>query len=269
MPTVDDNRQHWENYDWEAGDGGAEWSQAWGGVVPQWYGSILPRLAAVDISGTVLEIAPGFGRWTELLLGHCRELVGVDLAERCVQTCRRRFAGRNARFHRNDGASLIMVADRSVDCVFSFDSLVHVDWDPIQAYLGEIARVLRPGGSAFLHHSNLASVLAGGTEPEQTHWRSREVSAERVARQALDVGLSVVAQEVVNWGGPWGIDAFTWLRKDETPSRREAVENLSFMVEADLARARSALWPLAGGRAMGAGSSSGGWRRLVRRLMAG
>jgi hypothetical protein len=49
-----------------------------------------------------------------------------------------------------------MVETGSVDFVFSFDSLVHADAPTLEAYLRELTRVLRPGGVAFLHHSNMA-----------------------------------------------------------------------------------------------------------------
>src|SRR5579859_8081721 len=43
----------------------------------------------------------------------------------------------------NDGTSLAMIEDGTVDLVFSFDSLVHVEADVMDAYLDEIARVPR------------------------------------------------------------------------------------------------------------------------------
>lgn len=57
----------------------------------------------------------------------------------------------------NDGKSLAMVEDRSVDFAFSFDSLVHVEADVIAAYLNQLGKKLKPGGFTFLHHSNLES----------------------------------------------------------------------------------------------------------------
>ena len=47
----------------------------------------------------LVEIGPGFGRWTAYLLGECAALVGVDVTARCVEVCRERFAaGGNAQF---------------------------------------------------------------------------------------------------------------------------------------------------------------------------
>ena len=124
-------------------------------------------------TGTICEIAPGYGRWTQYLLGECDQYVGVDLASRCVDACRERFSSfDHARFEVNDGRSLPMLESDSVDFVFSFDSLVHVEADVIAQYLVELARVLRRDGIAWLHHSNLG---------EFSHQVRRMEQAEAVA----------------------------------------------------------------------------------------
>ena len=80
MPSVEANRQLWgAAYGWpEEGD---EWSAPWGGRRTQWYTSILPRLHPFLPARRVLEIAPGFGRWSSFLIPACESYVGVDLAE--------------------------------------------------------------------------------------------------------------------------------------------------------------------------------------------
>jgi ubiquinone/menaquinone biosynthesis C-methylase UbiE len=156
MPSVDENRASWDSeYAWERR--GDEWSVAWGSADAQWLGSVWPRVQEFLPSPTVLEIAPGFGRWTERLGGLCARLYGVDLSEKCVRTCRHRFAHHpHMTFHVNDGTSLEAIPDASIDFVFSFDSLVHVEEEVIAKYLEEIAKKLTPNGVGFLHHSNLA-----------------------------------------------------------------------------------------------------------------
>ena len=58
---------------------------------------------------------------------HCRQLHLVDPAAECIEGCRRRFAAEShLTYHVNDGRSLEMIPNQSVDFVFSFDSLVHV-----------------------------------------------------------------------------------------------------------------------------------------------
>src|SRR3954465_4440834 len=143
-----------ESWDWSTS--GEEWSSWWGGTPALWYGALLPRIHSFVPTGTILEIAPGFGRWTQYLKDLADRLILVDLAEKCIEHCSTRFAdAKNMEFHVNDGRSLPMVADASVDLVFSWDSLVHADMDIIDDYVGELRRILTPNGVAFLHHSNV------------------------------------------------------------------------------------------------------------------
>lgn len=202
----------WDGRDWP--DAGEGWSVAWGGVDAEWHGTILNRIRAFVPAATILEIAPGYGRWTRYLKDLCRRLVAVDLSERCVAACRARFAGvGHVSFHTNDGASLAVVEDGSIDFAFSFDSLVHADADVIAAYLSELAAKLAPDGAGFFHHSNLGAYLdAEGRLPAgvaNPHWRSAEVSARTFAEACERAGLCCVSQEIVNWGGDVLNDCFS------------------------------------------------------------
>src|SRR3954453_7559718 len=129
----------------------------WGGADAQWHFAVRPRVRAFLPAASILEIAPGFGRWTSYLLPACDRYVGVDLSPAAIAACRERFAHvDHAEFHVNDGTSLGVVGDSSVDFAFSFDSLVHVEPDAIAGYVAELARVLTPDGVALIHPSNLA-----------------------------------------------------------------------------------------------------------------
>lgn len=106
MPTIAWNRTHWDAGTYWA-DRGEGWSRPWGTPEMQWYGSILPRVQRHLPAGMVLEIACGYGRWTNFLRQHCDRLIGVDLVGQCVQACRKRFDGdRRLSFVQNDGRSL-------------------------------------------------------------------------------------------------------------------------------------------------------------------
>src|SRR3954451_18207667 len=124
MPTVVENKQQWnDNYTWE--DGGHEWSAPWGTSADQWYGTILRRIFAVLPTRRILEIAPGFGRWTPYLIGNCKDYVGIDISLRCINHCRRAFGPLPSapKFILGNGMSLEGVADKSISLAFSFDSL--------------------------------------------------------------------------------------------------------------------------------------------------
>jgi ubiquinone/menaquinone biosynthesis C-methylase UbiE len=236
MATIAKNRRVWESYDWSKR--GDEWSVDWGGPEAQWEGSIFPRIRKY-LHGDVVEIAPGFGRWTEFLRQHCDSLVGIDLLEKCVEQCRQRFSeDSRLRFLANDGRSLPTIRDGSVDFVFSCDSLVHVEAETMKGYAAEIKRVLKPGGAAFIHHSNLESItfwdrLRAGTNglPRRLHMRARSMSA-RVMNEFVKLnGMSCTRQELISWGNPLLIDCFTTIvNLPNLPG--EIIRNSNFMKEA-------------------------------------
>jgi SAM-dependent methyltransferase len=236
LGTVDENRRYWSQYEWPKG--GDEWSEVWGGTRNLWFGSLLPRIADYVPTGTVLEIGPGFGRFTHYLKDLCQRLILVDVTERCITACRQRFADADhISYHVNDGRSLDMVPNRAVDFAFSFDSLVHVEADAMEAYVRQIARKLTDHGLAFLHHSNLAAFAdpATGALPfENRHWRAESVSGEWLAKVAADCGLVCTVQEIVNWGTENLTDCFSVLTPVGSPHARalRRRENPEFMAEA-------------------------------------
>ena len=217
MADLEHNLAVW-NQTWDWSTGGEEWSAWWGDTPALWHGALLPRIHAFIPTGTVLEIAPGFGRWTHYLKDACDELIVVDLAERCIEHCRERFAdATHIEYHVNDGRSLEMVADGSLDFVFSFDSLVHADADVVEAYLLQLGRKLKPNGIGFFHHSNLGDyrrlssltvrtpkrlrqrLIARGFLVDVGAWRSQTQTAELFTEQCEKAGLTCVSQEKINW----------------------------------------------------------------------
>jgi SAM-dependent methyltransferase len=223
VPTVEENVGIWDgNYAWQ--DSGEEWSQPWGNSTAQWYGCVYPRIQRFLPAKRILELAPGYGRWVEFLLPQCDSYIGVDLSTRAIEACTQRFAGeKKATFATNDGLTLPMVADSSVDFAFCFDSFVHLEAETLASYLAELDRVLAPDGVAFIHHSNMGTYrrindllkpLGLLRLPAQmrlqldhigvvsnTRWRGLSVTASRFAELTEAAGLHCVGQELVNWGG--------------------------------------------------------------------
>jgi SAM-dependent methyltransferase len=237
VPTIEENLARWTSYDWSRHD--EEWSEVWGTSDALWHATLHPRVTPfLDAAATVLEIAPGFGRFTRFLVDRCDRLVLVDLTHQCIEACRARFAEHNhIEFHTNDGLSLPMVADRSIDFGFTFDSLVHTELDVIRGYVGELGRVLSADGAAFVHHSNMAAFrdpASGELTIENKHWRSTSVDAARVRDLASNAGLACIVQEVVNWGVPELTDCLTVVTRRGSRWDREPryVENPGFMDEA-------------------------------------
>lgn len=220
----------------------------------QWHTTIYPRIRCFLPAGTIVEIAPGRGRWTRFLLDHCERYIGIDLSRECITFCRERFGHiAHAEFHVNDGRSLAMVPPGEADFVFSFDSLVHAEPDVISDYVAELAEKLAPQGVAFLHHSNLGahrklsvnnrytqkllnylpgdrSALARFIQLDRG-WRTRTMTAARFADMCGASGLHCVGQEIVNWDGPELIDCMSALARPGSKWDRPnvVVENPRFI----------------------------------------
>jgi SAM-dependent methyltransferase len=205
MPSPEENLYAHERYDWS--QGGEEWSSPWGGSDYLWWGTIFPRIQNLVPVHSILEIAPGYGRCTAYLKDLCQELTIVDITEKCIAACRERFgAWSHIRYVLNDGRSLAMVPDESVDFVFSWDSLVHAERDVMEGYIRELARVMRPGAFGFIHHSNFGACARTDREPANLHWRGTTMRADLFETYCRAAGLACVAQELVPWGGS---EAFT------------------------------------------------------------
>jgi ubiquinone/menaquinone biosynthesis C-methylase UbiE len=252
VASVEENRRYWEEvYDWS--QAGEEWSRGWGDSQTLWTASLEPRLGRFLPAQTILEIAPGYGRFTPFLAGHCQNYLGVDLSPSCVEYCQSLFP--QHRFFVNDGSTLPMVETGSVDFVFSFFSLIHAEKETIQSYLREFARVLKPTGGGFVHHSNLAEHGAYFATIEKLpkrlqrglfqaglvdlpQWRAPSVSVEVFAQAARQAGLDLLCQETVNFGSRRTIDAFSSFVRADGPWRapNHLWRHSSFMHEAMRAR---------------------------------
>ena len=229
-----------------------------GAAPAQWFGTFLPDCASTpprrcsDSAGVRAMDAPR---------GHCDRLIGIDVAERCVEACRERFGtSDHMTFVLNDGLSLDAVDDDAVELAVSLDSLVHVEADVMQSYIEQLGRKLRPGGVAFLHHSNLGEYAyyqrlrklrgatrvgwATGVVERNLQWRAFSVSAETVRGFAADAGLGCVSQELVNWGTRRAlIDCFTVLVRNPSVSTTPAVlRNRAFMDEAQRVKQLDAMY---------------------------
>ncbi|MBO0695520.1 MAG: class I SAM-dependent methyltransferase [Verrucomicrobia bacterium] len=239
---------HSTKYDWK--DAGEEWSAPWGSSSAQWFGAILPRIRDCLPTGTILEIGPGFGRWTHYLKDYCEQLWVVDRSPECVDACRTRFAAEpHIGCYLNDGRSLSMVPDDSVDFVFSFDSFVHPNRDVIEAYLREFGTKLKRGGKGFVHHSNfgayanslreripegLAKPLIKAKILDWAHHRNPSMSADLFRTLCAQHGLHCISQELINWRGRRLIDCLSLFERDGSAGNTSTkiVRNPRFMREA-------------------------------------
>jgi SAM-dependent methyltransferase len=194
--TAEANRRRWNEWDWRRR--GEEWTQS-----EEWKRGLVDEvlLPTIPEGGTVLEIGPGAGRWSVILAPRCERLLVVDVAERPLAAVAERLAG-DVETVLSDGASLGGVDDGSVDAVWSFDVFVHIAPEDQAAYLAEIARVLRPGAVAAIHHADGRN---RGAAPSRAGWRS-PMTATLFAALARERGLAVQAH-VRAWSGG-GLDGY-------------------------------------------------------------
>ena len=238
--SVIDNLAQWDVHDAWSRDGD-EWdgqARCCGMSYDDWKAGVVARYEPLfPGGGTILEIGPGHGRWSQWLVERAGLLVLCDLSPNCLDACRSRLAGKGRfRTHLSHAADLPPDLTGGVDAVWSYDCFVHVGPAECERYLVEIARVLRPGGVAVLHHADRGTgvlerfygwwrrvVRRESARVGEPGWRSK-VSRRAVRRWAASAGLAVERQETTwPWDSPAGRriigvprfgDCITVLRRD-------------------------------------------------------
>ena len=148
------------------------------------------RLARVAAGERLLDVGCGTGNAALLAVQAGAEVVGVDPASRLIGVARERASaeGVDVDFVVGDAESLPF-EDASFDVVLSVFGVIFTD-DPELA-IGEVLRVLRPGGraliSAWVPTGTIATLMgvfgraiaaATGVAPQRFAWHDREVVAE-------------------------------------------------------------------------------------------
>jgi SAM-dependent methyltransferase len=193
--TIAENRETWDTWDWSAE--GEEWTddaRMYLGVDPStWKATVVERLidSVIPPGSVVVEIGPGAGRWTKHLLPHASRLILADISAACLDMCRHRFGDDGSVEYRLiEDCTLPFIPDDSIDVIWSYEVFVHINPSDTATYVGEFARVLRPGGRVIVHHSGTYS----DAKAAKLAYRSA-VSAELFARLARDNHLVLVDQD--------------------------------------------------------------------------
>lgn len=189
LPGINDkeiNQEIWQNWNWS--QEGEEWTVSEG-----WKRSLIDDvlLKYIGRDKAVLEIGPGSGRWTETLQKISKDLTCVDIADKCIEICRKRFSNSpNIHFFVNDGSSLGFIGDGAIDFIWSFDVFVHITPSDTDKYIMEFYRVLKDGGRGVIHHAKEGG-LHGGNRSRMTAELFRELLKKH--------GLKVIDQ-FDSWG---------------------------------------------------------------------
>lgn len=95
--------------------------------------------------GRILDIGVGGGRTVPHLRAISEDYIGVDYVQSMVDVCRRKYP--SVRFEYADARAMPQFADASFDLiVFAWAGLCMVDHAGRLAILGEVRRLLKPGG---------------------------------------------------------------------------------------------------------------------------
>lgn len=122
-----------------------------------WTADQLDHALAVDRGDTVLELGCGAGRIGRELAPRCARWIGVDISPNMIRVAGKRLAHvDHVRLEVLERTSLDMLDDASVDKAYTVAVLCHMDKEDLFLYLRELARVLKPGGLAYLETWNLA-----------------------------------------------------------------------------------------------------------------
>jgi SAM-dependent methyltransferase len=138
--------------------------------------------------GSMLEVGCGLGRTAVPFASFFEHVDGVDISPRMIEEAVALGLPPNVRLQATSGDDLAPFADRTFDFVFSEHVFQHMaDETAIDRYLGEIARVLEPGGFALLQFDtrprNVASVLIE-LAPDRLLPRERRRYMRRYRRDA-------------------------------------------------------------------------------------
>ena len=200
----------------------------------------------------VLEVGCGAGEDVRTIARRVApegRVLGIDASPSIVAEATRRSEGRNSgvRFRVGDALALDL-PDASVDRCRAERLLMHVNGDPALA-IGELARVLRPGGRAVVFDFDWDALVIDGAERELTRRIVRSYSdgvtngwvGRALPRLLRDAGLLDVT--VVPHAVEIPFDFFGWILSGHldaalTAGHFRAEELIAWWDELDAAHAR-------------------------------
>ncbi len=125
----------------------------------------------VGPESVVLDIGCGVGRVEKFLAPFCKTINAVDISDRMIDIARKRLAkSSNVRFTRCNATDIGVFENETFDLCFSFHCLQHMPKESVWLALGEIHRVLKKNGTAYLHFPSFTSETYFALFKDQNHW---------------------------------------------------------------------------------------------------
>jgi len=112
----------------------------------KWVLSLLPE-GFLTKESIVLEIGCGSGKWMKAVSPLVGEMYGVDISPEAIKIAAKNLEGcGNITLSFNDGETLNVYDDNTIDLVYSFWTFQHIPRETTLSYLREIRRVLKKDG---------------------------------------------------------------------------------------------------------------------------
>lgn len=166
------------------------------------------RFAQQFVKGQrVGDIACGTGYGTHMLAGAgAASVLGADLSQRAIDSCLLHYSAANITYQLGNAQNLAAIPDQAFDAVVSFETIEHLP--DVEAYLSEMARILRPGGRFIVSTPDrrVASTMYPFTgKPANPHhvreFTGRELLSLLATRFEIDAsyGQALISRSLVFW----------------------------------------------------------------------
>jgi ubiquinone/menaquinone biosynthesis C-methylase UbiE len=184
--------------------------------------ALLAARVGIDPStwhGTAVDLGCGIGRFSFALASYFTHVLAFDVSQEMItraQAIAYELGNQRVTFQRNNGSDIRDVPDQSCDLAYSYVVLQHIpDLSIVRGYIGELARVVRPGGQVLFqvltYRVSLAATLlrllrpgivrllgvaeaAGLVKPEQgMAFQGSRMTLAQVEQVTQAYGLEIVA----------------------------------------------------------------------------
>ena len=119
---------------------------------------MMSKYITIDNNSVVLDLGCGYGRFVEFYVPIASFVYAVDVIDYIIDICKTKYAGiKNVAFIKNNGYSLEMIDDSSIDLISCYNVFQHIPRKATQSYLKEFSRIIKPNGIIIIQFSGAQS----------------------------------------------------------------------------------------------------------------